>query len=82
MVRPYTDRITGESITNMGLIFCNYLKFWFWIDAMSCIPFDIIDWYTHRVSIAYHSTTIQVHTIFEASCYKNNTIFNVLILPN
>ena len=22
----------------------HYLKFWFWLDLVSCMPFDVIDW--------------------------------------
>lgn len=35
-------REKGEMVTNEKLVAWNYLKFWFWIDLISILPFDAI----------------------------------------
>jgi CRP-like cAMP-binding protein len=38
----YVDNRTGETVTDRRKIAQNYVKLWFWIDFISCIPFDTI----------------------------------------
>jgi len=38
----YEEKNTGLMVKNRKLIFMRYLEFWFWIDILSTIPFDII----------------------------------------
>ena len=38
----YTDEITDGEVTNHKKIVVNYLKGWFWFDALSIVPFDYI----------------------------------------
>lgn len=39
--RAYVDEVTGEHVMNPKLITIKYLKFYFWIDLLGCIPFDL-----------------------------------------
>ena len=43
-VRPFLDEASGKTISHIPSIIRNYLKFWFYLDAMSCVPYDMIDW--------------------------------------
>ena len=39
--RAFINDKTGEHVMNPKLIAKNYLKFYFWIDLLGCIPFDL-----------------------------------------
>ena len=43
MVRPY-ENAEGESVTYIPAIICNYMKWWFFVDAIACVPYDLIDY--------------------------------------
>ena len=42
--RPFLDEASGKTVSHVPSIIRNYLKFWFWIDVISCVPYDMIDW--------------------------------------
>lgn len=37
----FIDTTTGEKVKDRRRIARNYLKFWFWIDLLSCLPLDL-----------------------------------------
>jgi len=39
--RAFLKKKTGEHVTDPVIITKKYLKFYFWIDLVSCIPFDM-----------------------------------------
>ena len=39
---PIIDQETQNDVNDRLLIFINYMKFWFWFDVMSALPFDLI----------------------------------------
>ena len=39
--KGYINDVTGKHVRDGKLIAIQYLKFYFWIDLLSCIPFDL-----------------------------------------
>ena len=39
---PFTDTLTDNLVTNRWKIAKQYMAFWFWIDILAAIPFDLI----------------------------------------
>lgn len=46
--RAYINEKTGGYVNQPKLIAINYLKFYFWIDLLGCLPFDLL---TETVSL-------------------------------
>ena len=42
---PFANPATGNIVTYHRLIWKRYLKFWFWIDLVSIIPFEMLSTY-------------------------------------
>ena len=53
-----SDANTGTDIKQYSAIIKNYLSFWFWLDVVSCTPFDVIDWW-----ITTDGTCLRVRTV-------------------
>ena len=41
----------GQPITDRWVISCNYLKSWFFIDLVACVPFSILDYYSDQLNV-------------------------------
>lgn len=51
--KSYVDEKTGEHVTNLKSIAKNYVKFYFWIDLLGCIPFEYVtsNWSLNSISL-------------------------------
>ena len=47
----YFDNNSGQWITNRGAIAVNYLKSWFWVDAPSSVPVELVDVFVQNNSL-------------------------------
>lgn len=41
----------GQRINDRKVIACSYLKSWFWIDLLACIPFSLLDYFSSELPI-------------------------------
>lgn len=66
---------TGEVISDPKLIRLNYLKSWFVIDLLSCLPYDIFNAFQDAEDVIYHSFTLLIFT----SSYFNLKLFHFIL---
>ena len=73
---------SGEVISDPKIIKMNYLKSWFVIDLLSCLPYDVFNafQYVDDVSINVSSDTMTCYTILTAAMilYYPCNIYNII----
>jgi hypothetical protein len=47
----FFDNATGQWITSRGQIALNYLRSWFWVDAPSSVPVELVDIFVQNNSL-------------------------------
>jgi CRP-like cAMP-binding protein len=61
----YFDPRRDIYVTNKNQIVWQYLRFWFWIDLLSTIPFDsIMQWSSHSVIVGAEAGALRMIRIF------------------
>lgn len=48
----------GQRISDRAVIACSYLKSWFWMDLLACIPFSLLDYYSSQLPIKHGYNTM------------------------
>ncbi|XP_029966653.1 potassium voltage-gated channel subfamily H member 5-like [Salarias fasciatus] len=71
----------GEVISDAKLIRMNYLKTWFVIDLLSCLPYDIINAFEHVNDDVVTHTSSSSHLRDSSSFHRNNTRVEDSVLP-
>uniref|UniRef100_A0A8C5DHI3 Potassium voltage-gated channel subfamily H member 5-like n=1 Tax=Gouania willdenowi TaxID=441366 RepID=A0A8C5DHI3_GOUWI len=71
----------GEVISDAKLIRMNYLKTWFVIDLLSCLPYDIINAFEHVDDDITTHTSSTSHLRDFLNSHRNNTRTEDSVLP-
>lgn len=54
-VQVYDD---GTRISDRTVIACSYLKSWFWVDLLACIPFSLLDYFASELPVQHSYNTL------------------------
>ncbi|XP_035474206.2 potassium voltage-gated channel subfamily H member 5-like isoform X2 [Scophthalmus maximus] len=71
----------GEVISDAKLIRMNYLKTWFVIDLLSCLPYDIINAFEHVDEDVISSASPATHLRESSNFHRNTTRIEDSVLP-
>lgn len=70
---------SGEVISDSKIIRMNYLKSWFVVDVLSCLPYDVFNAFQYVDDVSYHSIIprypLKYHTNLISILYKLSFFF-------
>uniref|UniRef100_A0A3Q1FHM6 Potassium voltage-gated channel, subfamily H (eag-related), member 5a n=1 Tax=Acanthochromis polyacanthus TaxID=80966 RepID=A0A3Q1FHM6_9TELE len=72
---------SGEVISDAKLIRMNYMKTWFVIDLLSCLPYDIINAFEHVDEDVLTHTSSASHLRDSSNFHRNSTRIEDSVLP-
>ncbi|XP_023123135.2 potassium voltage-gated channel subfamily H member 5 isoform X2 [Amphiprion ocellaris] len=72
---------SGEVISDAKLIRMNYMKTWFVIDLLSCLPYDIINAFEHVDEDVLTHTSPASHLRDSSNFHRNSTRIEDSVLP-